>query len=72
MRRVLRLDRVAQDRARQPVGAIEVLVREADEGGIARGRVTDARRCWFCQFDYLGRSVHDDMTRQHAETFNPS
>ena len=34
---VLRLGRVAQDRARQPVGPIEVLVREADERGIARG-----------------------------------
>ena len=69
MGRVLGLGGVAQDRPRQAVGLVEVLVGQPDEGGRAGARLAGLCRRAVCQLDDLGRSVHDDMTPERRETF---
>ena len=50
MGRVLRLGGIAQDRPRQAIRLVEVLVGQPDEGRVAESRVWDTCRCAFCAF----------------------
>ncbi len=50
---VLRLGGIAQDRPRQAIRLVEVLVGQPDEGGVAEPHVWDACRCAFCAFCQL-------------------
>jgi hypothetical protein len=68
--RVLRLDRIAEDRPRETVRPVEMLVGQPDEGRVAESAIDDAGACAFCQFECLGTSVHDDMTREACQTFS--
>ena len=70
VRRVLRLDRVAEDGARQTIGGVKMLVGEAQEGGRALARRLGLDGPAVCQLDDLGRSAHDDMTNEPPTTFN--
>src|SRR5688500_7022361 len=65
---ILRVGRVAEDRPRQAVGGVEMMVRKAHE---RRPAFAWLGHGWpaFCHLDDLGRSVHDDMTIQRSETF---
>ena len=61
-----------QDRPRQTVGLVEMLVGQPDEGGGAIAAVAGVAhlgRPAVRQLDDLGRSVHDDMTPGRRETF---
>jgi hypothetical protein len=69
--RVLGVRRVAQDRAGQAVGGVEMVVRQAQEGLFALGRRLGHGGPAVCHLDDLGRSPHDDMTIQRGETFTP-
>ena len=51
--RVLCLAGVVQDRPREAIRLVEVLVGQPDEGRVAESRVRDTCRCAFCQVDGL-------------------
>jgi hypothetical protein len=53
MGRVLRFDWIAEDRPRETVCLVEVLVGQPDEGRVAEWRVDDAWACAVCQFECL-------------------
>ena len=66
---VLGVDGVMQDRPRQPVGSIEVLVREQEEGCVAARDIAARRGNPVREIDEVRRAVHDDKTPERAGTF---
>ena len=67
--RVLRLGLVTQDRPRQAIRLVQMLVGEPGEGGGASRPLAGHQGRAICQVDDLGRLPHDDMTVQRPETF---
>lgn len=70
VRGVLGFERVAHDRPRQPVGPIEVLVRQQQECRVAAREALVARGCAVGEIDDVGRAIHDDKTPQPGGTFS--
>jgi hypothetical protein len=61
---------ITQDRPREAICSVEMIVGQTHEGGGAAGRPIDLRRPAVSHFDDLGRLPHDDMTIEGRETFN--